>query len=149
MGSPSPLIQLKKFLKGLTFSNKTTDGCLQILGILAALFQKENWSTSFIWRQLGGPYGFAALKILKKMERLHADCRKKSLDMERILELYHKDLLPEPFITGLELLSHGLKQGPVFSSVLSELYDIQLSDPDTDKKKLIDYLEKMKKNMRQ
>ncbi|MBN2144712.1 MAG: CCA tRNA nucleotidyltransferase [Candidatus Aureabacteria bacterium] len=143
---PSCMRQVKKFLKEMTFCNKTIEGCMEILEILSQFFKKEEWPLSLIRRQMGRIWGRQAFDVLKRFERFHHDCKRKSPAIEKVLESFTKNpLLPQPIITGDTLLTHGFKPGPVFSSVLSELYDIQLSDPHADHQMLLRRLEKIKK----
>jgi len=45
----------------------------------------------------------------------------------RLREIPDGEALPEPFVTGLDLLRMGLPEGPLLGRVLREVYDAQLS----------------------
>ena len=46
--------------------------------------------------------------------------------MQKLDQLNNEQILPKPFINGNDLIDLGIKPGPSYKSILSEIFDDQL-----------------------
>jgi poly(A) polymerase len=92
--------------------------------------------------------------IREELELHRADCLSSHGDLENFyfvkeqLETFKvEEIKPEPFVTGKDLIALGLKPGPIFGEILSEIYDLQLEDKVTGREGAVEVLrEKVKKS---
>jgi poly(A) polymerase len=60
--------------------------------------------------------------------------------LDKYAELISTPVAPPPIVTGKDLINCGLKPGPEFSKILSELYNRQLEDLKLDKEALLNLI---------
>ncbi|MBN1600486.1 MAG: CCA tRNA nucleotidyltransferase [Chitinispirillaceae bacterium] len=73
----------------------------------------------------------------------HGDISNCSFLEEQLKNLPVEHIKPAPLLTGKDLIALGLKPGPVFGKILTEVYDLQLEDHFREKSETIEYVKKI------
>lgn len=132
------LLNLRDFLKTMTYSNRTADGVFNILKLTLELMRNSEPDTVFLRKSLGHEWGMEAYQVIRTLARVfegHSFLTKK---LEEVLKVYNTSaMLPKPCVTGGDLSKMGLKPGPLFGRILAEAYDYQLAHENLDKKELL------------
>jgi len=67
----------------------------------------------------------------------HGELDNYQLVREKLEEFKAEQIKPPPFISGKDLIAFGLKPGPLFGKILSEVYDLQLEDKITTREEAL------------
>jgi len=88
--------------------------------------------------------------IRDELELHRADCLASHGDLqnyyfvkERLDEFKIEEIKPKAFISGKDLIELGLRPGPVFGKILSDIYDLQLEERVTTKEEALEEAKKL------
>jgi poly(A) polymerase len=131
--------RLRRFLKNMTFSRKTVEETVTVLhGALLLACAHENPRRSLLRKLAGRESGGETAAIVRTLHKALPGGLAVMKKLEEMFKLYQgKPVLPEPVLTGADLLSRGLEPGPAYSRILKTAYDIQLEGNITDRNELI------------
>jgi poly(A) polymerase len=121
--------EIELICRALTFSNEQREDVLWLVANQAALDEPERVSLAALKRLMAGR-AFASLRALVAARFAPAAsgaARMAALD-GRIAAVRPGSISPPPLITGVDLLSRGVPQGPVYAEILDALYTRQLDE---------------------
>lgn len=139
------LLELRDYLKGQTYSGKTTDGVFNILKLIFDLLAAKDPDRALIRRSLGHFWGRETYFVIRRLEKVFDVFETVGKKLEEVLKVYQTSvMLPKPYLGGADLLAKGMKAGPEFSKILEEAYTIQLRDDNLTRESLIEELSSRK-----
>ena len=120
-------IKAEKICKRLKFSNKQTELIVSLVKEHMKFGNIKNMKKSTFKK-------FVSIENFNDHLKLHkADCLGSHGDLslfdftfQKLDQLNNEQILPKPFINGNDLIDLGIKPGPSYKSILSEIFDDQL-----------------------
>ncbi len=120
-------IKAEKICKRLKFSNKQTESIVSLVKEHMKFGNIKNMKKSTFKK-------FVSIENFNDHLKLHkADCLGSHEDLslfdftvQKLDQLNNEPILPKPFINGNDLIDLGIKPGPNYKSILSEIFDDQL-----------------------
>jgi poly(A) polymerase len=119
----------RELLKRLRASNALIDG------VEACIENHMNFSNVTRMRLSTLKKMLSRATIYEEMELHRIDCLASHGNIDnyyfvakKLTEFAKEQIKPEPLISGRDIIAAGLKPGPVFGEILSEIYDLQLEE---------------------
>lgn len=124
----------RSILKRLKYSGERIQDIAEIIRRHMNIVDVREMRESRLRRWLGAPL----IDLELELARLDMLCSSGDVSLwafarERLASFRSEPILPEPFIRGQDLIAAGLKPGPDFTGILSDLYDRQLEGEFADK----------------
>lgn len=128
-------------LKRLRIPNKEQKHILRAINDHMRFIDVPNWRKA-TKRKLIGSETFALELELHRVDCAgsHEDLSNYDLLLQFQEEMAHEPVLPEPWITGRDLIELGLKPGPQFKEMLDAAYQRQMDEAAPDKESLLIWL---------
>ncbi|MAW40011.1 MAG: phosphohydrolase [Kiritimatiellaceae bacterium] len=133
-------------LKRLKIPNHQRQRIIDVIANHMRPFQATQMRASSLRRMMGAP----TFPLLLELHRLDGLGSRGLLPSYTFLhKAYHtytnEPILPEPWITGRDLIALGMPDGPALGRLLSDAYDRQLEETEPDREALLDWIKKHQK----
>jgi poly(A) polymerase len=114
-------------LRRMKFSNEVVEAVVQLVDQHMRFRVIDEMRKSKLYRFLRQP-NFMELLELHRIDALAGSGNLTHYDLcvEKLAEVPEEVLRPEPLITGIDLIALGLKPGPLFKIILSDVENLQL-----------------------
>ncbi|MFK7909960.1 MAG: CCA tRNA nucleotidyltransferase [Akkermansiaceae bacterium] len=134
----------EKILRRLKYSNKTIEAAYSIVANHMNFMNVKKMRTAKVKRFMSRP------TFEDEMELHRVDCASsngftENYDFlrEKEIEFAAEPLIPEPLITGKDLIGMGMKPGPEFKNILQSIQTEQLEGRILERKEALDWLRKL------
>ena len=139
-------IQADAILKRLKIPNRQRKRIVNVIANHMHPFQAAQMRCSTLRRMMGAPT-FPLLLELHRLDGLGSQGLLPSYSF--LHKAYHafkeEPILPEPWISGQDLIAAGMKDGPALGRLLASAYDRQLEKKEPDREALLHWLKKHQK----
>lgn len=114
--------------QALRYSNEEADEMSDALLGVGMLLADLSPSVAGLKRFLARPAATASRRLLDALSAVGVGVERAAALRPRLAELETTNFHPDPLITGDDLSAAGLQPGPMFKTVLDQVYDAQLED---------------------
>ena len=117
----------EKICKRLKFSNKQTELIVSLVKEHMKFGNIKNMKKS-TFKKFVSMENFNDHLKLHKADCLgsHGDLSLYDFTLQKLDQLKNEPILPKPFLNGNDLINLGIKPGPIYKSILSQIFDDQL-----------------------
>lgn len=117
----------EKICKRLKFSNKQTELIVSLVKEHMKFGNIKNMKKS-TFKKFVSMENFNDHLKLHKADCLgsHGDLSLYDFTLQKLDQLNNEPILPKPFLNGNDLINLGIKPGPIYKSILSQIFDDQL-----------------------
>ncbi|MDF1823891.1 MAG: CCA tRNA nucleotidyltransferase [Verrucomicrobiales bacterium] len=133
----------ERILKRFKYSNQTIEATVAAVSVHMGFINVKQMRESTLKRFMARDH------FQDELELHRIDCLGSNGNLEnhdylisKAAEFDAEPLIPPPFITGRDLIAHGLKPGPHFKELLIEAQDLQLEGAITTREAALDWLSK-------
>lgn len=135
--------QADTILKRLKMPTRQRQRIVDVIANHMRPFQAAHMRTSTLRRMMGAP----TFPLLLELHRLDGLGSRGLLPSYTFLHTaYHsyttEPILPDPWITGRDLIAVGMSDGPALGRLLSDAYDRQLEEKEPDQNALLHWIKK-------
>jgi poly(A) polymerase len=129
----------------LAFSNSSREVIEQLVNRHMAFINLPNMRESTLKRFLSSSFLSDELE-LHRVDSLasHGSLKTLEFTLNKLREFETEESsrvsLPSPLVNGRDLIAMGLRPGPMFSTILAEVYDAQLENQFIDRDGALDFL---------
>ena len=134
-------IQADAILKRLKMPNRQRQRIVDVIANHMQPFQAAQMRRSTLRRMMGAPT-FPLLLELHRLDGLGSrGCLPSYLFLHNAYHAFKEEpILPEPWISGRDLMADGMKNGPALGRLLARAYDRQLEEKEPDREALLHWL---------
>ncbi len=133
IGQIKAVQKARQWREALMLSNEQRHG---LIGLLEGLVTGLEWERLTVARRkrLLGRHDWPGLeRLLQAVWLVHGGQEAWKAMLEESGPYWTQGVKPEPFISGDDLIAHGLRPGPRFKEILDAVYDVQLEGRVLDK----------------
>jgi putative nucleotidyltransferase with HDIG domain len=132
-------------LRRLRYPNEVIEHTVFMVGRHMAFMHVQQMRVAKVRRFMGAP------TFQKEMELHRVDCASSNgltdnydFLLEKAQSFANEPFLPPPFVTGRDLIQHGLKPGPRFKEILEHIQTEQLEGRVRDRETALEMIDRMK-----